>query len=197
MRKRSSRVALCLLGAAAFALSGCIEEEVDAAAFPDLASCKAAAGSGSQLGEAALTVADCENAFAEALAVHAESAPRYDSLTVCEEQHGEGACGSEEQATGGSGMGGIFMPLLAGYLLGNMLGGRGGASAQPLYRSGAGGFTNAAGTASYASNAGRGKLSAAQFDRPASTIGKPPMSAATVQSRGGFGSSAARPTSGG
>lgn len=197
MRKRSSRVALCLFGAAAFALSGCIEEEVDAAAFPDLATCKAAAQSGSSFGETALTVADCETAFAEALAIHTQSAPRYDSLQVCEEQHGEGACGSEEQVTGSSsGMGGIIMPLLAGYLIGNMLN-RGGAAAQPLYRSGSGGFTNAAGTASYASNAGRGKLSAAQFDRPASTIGKAPMTAATVRSRGGFGTSAASRTYGG
>ena len=196
MRKRSSRVALCILGAAAFALAGCVEEEVDAAAFPDLASCKAAAGSGGALGQTPLTAAECDSAFAEAQAIHAQSAPRYDSLKVCEEQHGEGACGSEEQATGGSGMGGIFMPLLAGYLIGNMLN-RGGAAAQPLYRANGGGFTNAAGTSSYASNSGRGTLKAAQFDRPATTVGKPPMSATTVQSRGGFGTGAASRSSGG
>lgn len=192
MPKRSSRVALCLFGAA-FALSGCVEEEVDAAAFPDLAACKAAAGT--QFGAATLSEADCDLAFAEAQLIHTQSAPRYDSLAVCEAEHGEGACGTEAQATG-SGSGSIIMPLLAGYLIGNMLG-QGRAAAQPLYRSGSGGFTNAAGTSGFASNTGRGKLGTAEFNRPATTIGKPPMTAATVKSRGGFGGSAAGRSIGG
>ncbi len=183
MRKRSSHVALAIFGAAAFGLVGCTEEEVDAQAFPDLKSCQAAAGPGS-----AFTVEQCATAFAEAETLHVEAAPRYDSLAVCEQQHGEGACGSEEQAQPG-GSGSIFMPLLAGYLIGNMLGGRGVAAAQPLYRTPDGRFANAAGSSVYSSNAGKGKLSANQFTRPAATFDKPPMTQATASSRGGFGTS--------
>ena len=46
MRKRSRTVALSILGATAFTLAGCREEQVEAQAYPDLESCKAAAGQG-------------------------------------------------------------------------------------------------------------------------------------------------------
>lgn len=190
MMKRSRTVAITILGAAAFTLAGCQEETVDAAAFPDLNSCTNAAQNGGMF-----TVQDCDNAFAEAAALHVEAAPRYDSLAVCEEQHGAGACGDEASATQG-GSGSIFMPLMMGYLIGNMLGGRGGAAAsQPLYRTPTGGFTNAAGSSTFSSNSGSAKLGASQFNRPAATVGKPPMSRATAASRGGFGSSGAGRTS--
>ncbi|MGY9046166.1 hypothetical protein P775_09125 [Puniceibacterium antarcticum] len=183
-RKRSRSVALCILGATAFALAGCREEQVDAQAFPDLASCKAASAKGGLF-----SVDECDQAFAEAEMLHVESAPRYDSLQVCEEQHGEGACGTEEQQVSNGGSGSIFMPLLAGYLIGNMLGGRGGlAAAQPLYRNGTGGYTDAARSNSYSSNAGKAKLGTSMFNKPTPTVGKPPMSRATAMSRGGFGS---------
>lgn len=188
MRKRSRTVALTLLGAASFAIAGCREEKVEAQAFPDLASCQAAAGEG-----ALFTPQECEAQFAEAEALHVEAAPRYDSLAVCEEQHGAGNCGSEEQQmSNGGGSGSIFMPLLAGYLMGSMLGRMGGgmAAAQPMYRNGTGGFTNAAGTSNFSSNSGRANMGANQFTRPTATANRAPMSRATAGSRGGFGSSA-------
>ncbi|WP_151719411.1 DUF1190 domain-containing protein [Gemmobacter serpentinus] len=182
--KRSRHVALAILGATAFTLAGCTEDKVDAEAFPDLQSCKAAASPTGMF-----TVADCDAAFAEATALHAESAPRYDSLATCESQHGAGACGNEQQVQSG-GSGSIFMPLMMGYLIGNMLGGqRGMAAAQPLYKTPDGKFTNAAGTSTFSSNSGKGQLSASQFTRPAATVGKPPMTPTTLQSRGGFGGS--------
>lgn len=182
MTKRSSHVALAILGAAAFALSACREQEVDAQAFPDLESCQKAANAGG-----VFSSLDCTTAFAEAETLHVETAPRYDSLATCEAQHGAGACGSEQQVQAG-GSGSIFMPLMMGYLMGSLLSGqRGLAAAQPLYKTPDGRFTNAAGTSVYSSNSGAGKLSATQFARPASTIGKPPMTQSTAISRGGFG----------
>lgn len=191
MRKRSRVVALSIVGAAAFALAGCQEETVEAQAFPDLQSCKAAVG-----GE--LTAAACDTAFAEAEALHVETAPRYDSQQVCEEQHGVGACGTEAEAEQG-GSGSIFMPLLAGYLIGSLLGGRSGfAAAQPLYRTPDGRFTNATGASVFSSNKGRAQLGVNQFTRPQATVGKPPMTKATVAARGGFGATGgARGTFGG
>ncbi len=182
MRSRSRTVALCILGASAFALAGCREEQVDAQAFPDLASCKAASNA-----QGLIPAGECEAAFAEAQQLHVEAAPRYDSQAVCEEEHGAGNCGSEQQVAN-TGSGSIFMPLIAGYLIGNMLGGRGGmVGSQPLYRTSDGKFTNAGGTAAYSSNTGKAKLGSSLFQRPASTIGKAPMTKATLSSRGGFG----------
>ncbi|WP_113911319.1 DUF1190 domain-containing protein [Roseovarius dicentrarchi] len=182
MTKRSKHVAIMILGAAAFTLAGCREEQVDAAAYPDVQSCTDEAMNGGLF-----TVQDCETAFAEAQALHVEAAPRYDSFEVCEEQHGVGACGSEQEVAQG-GSSGIFMPLLAGYLIGNMLGGRSGmAAAQPLYKTAGGRFTNAAGSSTFSSNKGAAKLNTSQFTRPATTAGKAPMSRAAAASRGGFG----------
>lgn len=194
MRKRSRTVALTILGAASFAVAGCREEQVDAQAFPDLASCQAAAADGGLF-----TADQCRQAFAEAETLHVEAAPRYDSLAVCEEQHGAGNCGSEEQQVSNGGSGSIFMPLLAGYLIGSMLGraGAGTAASQPMYRNATGGFSNASGTSSFSSNSGRGSMGAQQFTRPATTMGQAPMTRATAASRGGFGSTAGTRSSGG
>ncbi|PZX15805.1 uncharacterized protein YgiB involved in biofilm formation [Palleronia aestuarii] len=182
MRKRSRRVALCIVGAAAFSLAGCREEQVEAQAYPDLQSCEDAAAR-----DGLLSSDECAEAFAEARDLHVEAAPRYDSIAVCEEQHGEGNCGSEEQVAGTGGSG-IFMPLLAGYLIGNMLGGRGMARAQPLYRTPDGRFTDAGRSSVFSSNTGKARMSSAQFARPATTMGQAPMSRAAAASRGGFGS---------
>ncbi|MFT6425196.1 MAG: hypothetical protein ACJAYH_001533 [Celeribacter sp.] len=183
MSKRSKTVALSILGAASFALAGCQEEKIDAQAYPDVETCKA------EVGQGGLASTDaCDVAFAQAQALHVESAPRYDSIEVCESQHGEGACGTESAQVGTGGSSGIFMPLLTGYLIGNMLSNRGGmAGSQPLYRKAGGGFTNAAGNASYSGNKGKGSLSSNQFAKPAATAGKAPMTKASVASRGGFG----------
>lgn len=179
-RKRSSIVALTILGAAAFTLAGCKEEEVDAQAFPDLQSCREVAQSSGKF-----PVADCDAAWSEAQTLHVEAAPRYDSLEVCEAEHGAGACGDESQVRSG-GSGSIFMPLMMGSMLG---GNRGAAASQPLYKTSDGRFTNAGGTSTFSTNSGAGKMPASQFTRPASTFDKPPMTKTTVQSRGGFGAS--------
>lgn len=192
MKRRSRTVALSILGAAAFALAGCQEETVEAEAFPDLKSCKAESSM-----SGAISAAECDAAFAEALTLHEEAAPRYDSLAVCEEQHGAGNCGDEAtQSSGGSGS--IFMPLMAGYLIGNMLGGRQGmAASQPMYRTADGKFANASGSNVYNGNSGKAKLGASSFNKPAATVGKAPMTKASVASRGGFGNASASRSSGG
>ena len=186
MTKRSKTVAIAIFGAAAFSLAGCQEEKVDAAAFPDLQSCTSEAQNGGMFSEE-----DCKSAFEAAETLHVEAAPRYDSLAVCEEEHGEGACGTEGAVTQG-GSGSIFMPLMAGYLIGNMLSGRAGMSrGQPLYKTPTGQYTNAARTSTFSGNRGATKLSTSQFTKPATTFGKAPMTRATASSRGGFGGSGA------
>ena len=188
MRKRSAHVSLALLGAAAFGLSGCESQETDARAFPDEASCVAAAKEGSLF----FTEEDCKTAFAQAQADHEETAPRYDSLAVCEEQHGAGNCTGDSAQPGG---GSIFMPMLMGYMIGSMLGGGRGVMSQPLSRTADGRFATPAGT-TVASNTAAGKATPQAFTKAPATIGKPPMTRAQVAQRGGFGQTATTRSSG-
>ena len=96
--KRSRHVALTLLGAAAFGLAACQEEATEAASFADLDSCMAAASDGGWF-----TEADCKTTFAEAQVLHEETAPRYESRELCEEEHGVGNCGGDTVAGSGGG----------------------------------------------------------------------------------------------
>ena len=180
MVKRSRSVALVILGAAAFGLSACNEEQTEASAFPDKESCLEQASPGGWF-----TAKDCEEAFAEAQAIHEETAPRYESRELCEAEHGVGACGGES-ASGSGGGGGIFMPLFMGYMLGQALGG-GRVMSQPVVRSAGGGFATPDGSARINNLNSSGKISSTAFARPAVTKGLPPMTKAQVAIRGGFG----------
>ena len=88
------------------------------------------------------------------------------------------------QNTGG---GFSFMPLLVGYMMGSMLSRGGGIFSQPMVRTASGGYSTPSGNQTFASNRGTGKVAASTFQRAPSTIGKPPMTAAQVSQRGGFG----------
>ncbi|AUH35315.1 DUF1190 domain-containing protein [Paracoccus tegillarcae] len=188
MRKRSRNVSLAILGAAAFGLAGCKSEETDASAFPDEASCVAAADQGSLF----FTAEDCQTAFAQAQQDHLETAPRYESLEVCEAEHGAGNCGGDPAAQESGGGGSIFMPLMMGYLLGSALSGSNrGVMSQPLSRTANGGFATPSGDTRLATNSGTGKVQPAAFNKGPTTMGQPPMTRAQVAQRGGFGQTAA------
>ena len=190
-RKRSRRVALVLAGTAALALAGCDEEKTEAAAFPDLQSCIAE----TQAGSLFFTEADCRTQFAEAEKTHLETAPRYASKELCEEEHGAGNCGGDPVAgqdgataqTQQGGGGSVFMPLLMGYMIGSMMGGGRGVTSQPMVKNAAGGFSNPAGTQSFGTNRGTGKVPGSTFTKAPTTVGKAPMTRAQVSQRGGFG----------
>ncbi len=183
VQKRSRSAALFILGASAFALAGCQEEKTEAAAFADKDSCVAAASPGGWF-----TEKDCDTAFADAKALHDETAPRYDSQQVCEAEHGAGACGPDAVAGGGSGGGGIFMPLFMGYMLGQALGG-GRVMAQPVVRSGSGGFATPDGGTKIGNLNSGGQIASSAFQKATVTKGQPPMTKAMVAQRGGFGKS--------
>lgn len=197
-RKRSRHATVLLAGAALLTLAACQDERVDAEAFPDLQSCLAAAKDNSLW----FTEDDCRQNFAAAEQEYIETAPRYDSLAVCEEQHGVGNCGSDPvaQQGGGGGFGGIFLPLFMGYMMGQMMS-RGGISSQPMVPNAQGGYSTPKGDQSFASNRGAGKVAPATFNRAPTTMGQPPMTPAQVSQRGGFGgsltSAASRSSSGG
>ena len=187
-QKRSRSAALFILGASAFALAACQEEKTEAAAFPDKASCLAQASPGGWF-----TAADCDAAFAEAQALHEETAPRYDSQEVCEAEHGVGACGADSVSGGGSGS--IFMPLLVGYMMGQALGG-GRVMSQPVVKTNGGGFSTPGGGTRIGNLNSGGQVAASAFQKSAVTKGQPPMTRAMVAQRGGFGSTGGTRTGG-
>ncbi|MFH5773694.1 DUF1190 domain-containing protein [Paracoccus sp. NGMCC 1.201697] len=192
-RKRSRHVALVLAGTATLALAGCKEDQVDAQSFPDLESCVAASKENSMW----FTEDDCRKNFAAAQKEFAETAPRYASKELCEQEHGEGNCG-DDPAAQQSGGGFSFMPLLVGYMMGSMLSRGGGIFSQPMVRTADGRYATPKGDQTFASNRGTGKVPSQTFQRAPTTLGKPPMSATEVRQRGGFGAArTAQPSSGG
>lgn len=179
MSKRSRQVSLALLGAAAFSLAACKEETVESVVVRNPQDCAALSG---------FSRTECEAGLKEAQAQHEATAPRYDALAVCEEQHGEGQC---QQEAGASGGGSVFMPILAGYMLGRMLGGAGaaGLGSKPLYQTRGGGFATADGKARVNGLGGTAAISKSGYGASAVTKGAAPMSRADVAAKGGFGAS--------
>jgi uncharacterized protein YgiB involved in biofilm formation len=187
-----------LLGAGAFALSAC-DEPVDLTFFSDVGQCKAAAAESSEFSEG-----DCERSFEQALAEHAVLAPRYTERALCEEQHGEGACGpsqaagglpdpTTEEATQGA-TGPSFMPFFMGYMIGNMLSSNrpGGYVGRPVYRDAQGQFFSSDGRRfGFAGPGAQVRGTAAQVRPPELTRVAAPMTRAAVSARGGFGAARA------
>lgn len=183
MIKRSRHAALVLAGTATLALSACKDEQVDAQSFPDLQSCIAA----SQDDSLWFTEDDCRRNFDAAQKEFQETAPRYESRELCEQEHGAGNCGDDPVAQQQGGGGFSFMPLLVGYMMGSMLSRGGGIFSQPMVRTADGRYATPKGDQSFASNRAAGKVAPQTFQRAPSTVGKPPMTATQVNQRGGFG----------
>ncbi|MFY7959873.1 MAG: DUF1190 domain-containing protein [Elsteraceae bacterium] len=74
--------------------------------------------------------ADCDAAAAKVAEEHVASAPRYTDPKSCEAMHGVGNC---EPRRPPGGVGDVFLPAMAGFMLGQALGGGFGAP-QPVYR---------------------------------------------------------------
>ena len=115
MKSRSSVSVAALLSACVIGLTGCEEPKVDAAIFDSVQQC---------INEPGMLRDECEKRHAEAKSQHAAVAPKYASAKECQAEFGAGQC---EQAPYRSQSGGsIFMPLMMGYMMGSMIGGRGG-----------------------------------------------------------------------
>jgi uncharacterized protein YgiB involved in biofilm formation len=188
-RKRSRAATALLMGAGAFTLAAC-EEPRDLTFFENLDQCRSAAAF------AEFTSEDCDAAFRTALAEHATQAPRYESLALCEEQHGEGVCATPENAGGApdepqtQSAGGSYMPFIMGYMMGNMM--RSGAASyagRPLYRDARTGGLHSSGGDRMAFTAPGSKVSgtSAQIRPVTAARPAPPMTRAAVASAGGFG----------
>jgi uncharacterized protein YgiB involved in biofilm formation len=174
MKSWSFRSAYLMMSVSLIALTACGEPEVDASIYESIDQCKSDP----------LTTSDqCELSFKEAISQHAAAAPKYATTEDCQADFGEGKCETSPYKTSNGGS--VFMPLMAGYMMGSMLGGRSSMMSQPLYRS-----ARSPNSFRTAENRNVGsKTGSTKVAR--SATGRPTFKTAT-RSRGGFGSSGRR-----
>ena len=137
--KRSKKAALVLMApAATFLVAGCSTKD-PALVYGSLQECISAGINSEE---------QCRLDYGKAEELHPEVAPKYVNRAECEADFGEGKCEeAPNTSTNASHSGGFFMPMMMGFLAGQMLNGAkgGGAQAsglapenkhvsQPLYR---------------------------------------------------------------
>lgn len=171
--KRTKMLTLAIMGS--LALAGCAEAPQEPTTYKTVAECTAD-------GKAADI---CQKSFDDAKKLTEQNAPKFGSLAECQAQFGQNGC------TGGSNtQGSFFMPLMMGYMLGNMMGsssssydrnrsGYSYAPPRPVYRTATGGtqaasFVGGRYTATPAAPSYAARVSARS-------------TASTTSSRGGFG----------
>lgn len=185
--KRSKKAALVLMvPVATLILAGCGENREQAMVFSDPSECSAAALN---------TAAQCEADFAAAKAMHPQVAPKYLNKEECEADFGAGQCETAPQQTTSGGS--VFMPMMMGFLAGQMMN-RGGANLQQPAAAGAAGGTKVPTQPLYKSRDDRATFRTATNKPVAGGIGPITLKPSQVQPqmgqvvrRGGFGQQAA------
>ncbi len=167
-------IAVLLMSASMIALTACEEPKVEASIFESVKQCTS---------DPLLSEAQCKSSFKEAQNQHAAVAPKYATAEDCQADFGPENCETApyKTASGGS----VFMPMMAGYMMGSMLGGRSSMMSQPLYRSGQG-------TRGFRTAENRGVGSVTGRTKVASSVTSRPTFKSSTRSRGGFGSSGRR-----
>ena len=198
-RKRSQSLQLTtmLAGAASLTLAGCDEpapqaswdpnrgEKVEAFSYKSLEECKVANEVSDQ---------QCETSYAAAQKDDEKNAPRYEARASCEEVYGPGNCVPRSYNNGGS----FFTPLLAGFVIGQMLDG-GGYRGTGLYRRDDGYYSTWGGRLGRDYGTGRTVITKTSIDPPDAIRNAPPkvQTRTSVVSRGGFGGGRSYARSGG
>lgn len=181
MRSRTLHVS-SLMATASFSLAACGAPQVaapdpePALAYSSLAECKAAND---------ISDAECDTAETAAKAQAAENSPRYASREECEGQWGPSQC--EPTNRGG---GSFFTPLLAGFVVGQLLNGGGYRGGGALYRDRDNRYSNGYGGGYVQRDYRTGRTIANGRDYGGDVARQAPsrvQSRTTVVSRGGFG----------
>lgn len=148
---------------------------VEAYTYRTLDACKAA----NEISDEA-----CEQAAKTAITDQERNSPRFDGRETCEDVYGAGQC-----VPRGSQGGGVWGPLIAGFVVGRML--DGGYRGTGIYRDGRdGGYYTGFGGRLYSDYAtGRTRIGANGIDPPAAIREAPAkvQTRTSVVSRGGFG----------
>ncbi|MBO9428507.1 DUF1190 domain-containing protein [Sulfitobacter sp. R18_1] len=190
--KQNKIIRRTIVGSSAFAmavsLAACEDKRPEASMFSSVEQCKENAPEG-----AFDWVSQCNEAFKQAEVEHAKLAPRYDSLEVCEAQHGTGKCGEPEVVTGSGGGGSFFMPFMMGYMVSNMFNSGSSSSSysgRPVYSSASGKsyFTSDGKKAGSSFASKPFKVNRSVTKTP--SLSKPPkvLTKTSVKRTGGFGS---------
>jgi uncharacterized protein YgiB involved in biofilm formation len=175
MKRRNMLSVGLVMGASLLVLSACGEPQVEVSVYESVEQCKR-----ESLGD----TDKCESNFNEAKAQHAAVAPKYATKEDCAADFGAEKCEKAPYQTSSGGS--VFMPLMAGYMMGSLLrGGRSGFGSQPLYRS-----ASSPGTFRTADNKSAG--SATGRTQVAKSATSRPSVKSTTMRRGGFGSSGRR-----
>ena len=203
--KRSKKAALVLMvPAATLMLASCGEEREQAVVFSNPTECAQSALVSSE---------QCQADFAAAQALHPQVAPKYLNKQECEVDFGVDNCETAPQQTSSGGS--VFMPMMMGFLAGQMMGG-GQAAPQNLQQSsqgsgyagggafGAGSRSNIPSQPLYKSRDDRATFRTATNKPVAGGIGPITLKPSQVQPqlgqvvrRGGFGQQAAMRASSG
>lgn len=111
--KRSKTIKLTLMASTALALSACGEEERETAeAFRTLDDCVA-----SNL----FTEEQCQTSLDEAKSVHEQSAPRYNSESLCVQEFGPSNCYRHGGGSAHGSSGSFWLPFMTGYMVSNLV----------------------------------------------------------------------------
>ena len=186
---RSYRVApVALAISAVFMLAGCEQADETVSLYKNADDCSTSNPSMSE---------QCTTAYNNALKEAEKTAPKYATREDCVAEFGEAQC---TQAPAQAGMaaesqssGSMWMPLMAGYMMGRMMGG-GGYAQQPLFSSknaaspANGKFVDASGKSYGPATAGGRSMTV-----PKTAMAPKPAVTNTV-TRGGFGESVAKQT---
>jgi len=161
--RKSKTVRLVLLGGTSLALGACDDTPPsDAKFFANLQECTAH-----------YSEDKCQTMIKKADEEHVANAPKYSRKEECEAEFGIGHC-----ETRGEGSGSFFMPMMMGYMLGNMMGG---GWYGPVYR----GRDNAA----FTTTAGGSTYNVGSFNGSGRGAAFSSSGAITQVARGGFGAS--------
>ncbi|MDX5405981.1 MAG: DUF1190 domain-containing protein [Chromatiaceae bacterium] len=195
-RSKTARL-IMMVPAAGLVLAGCGEKPVEVQVFNTPDECAAYYN----------PPAECQAAFAEAKALHPQVAPRYANRQECETDFGVGQCESapvvaanstepvQQQSQASSG---FFMPMMMGFMAGQMLN-RGGMAGAPQQQTASANRSPVASQPLYKSRDDRSTFRTATntpvANQPGLTRIKPsavqPKPAAMAR-RGGFGAQAAK-----
>ncbi|ALB69443.1 DUF1190 family protein [Cronobacter muytjensii] len=170
---------------AAFMLAGCEKSDETVQLYQNADDC-AAANPGKS--------AECTTSYNNALKEAERTAPKYATREDCVAEFGEDQCQqvsntNTSQATQQTGS--MWMPLMAGYMMGRLMGGGMGFAQQPLFSSrnpaspAYGKYTDASGRNYGAAQPGR------TMTVPKSAMAPKPATTSTI-TRGGFGDSVAK-----
>ena len=179
--KRSRSIELAVMGAVPLLLAACgpPHAEQPTVTYQSLQQC---------ISEAKVPPEVCQKTYDEALLAHERAAPQYGTAAECAAQYGYDQCRRVS-----TGSGDVFIPALAGFMLGRALGG------WPHHHYYYGGY-DWAGQPIYRSRGDRAEWRTLEGERfgPGARGPAAPPSVGETLSRGGFGySSAARASWGG